>query len=299
MKKACIIAAILLVAGLAVSFGALAMVGFDFHKLGTVRFETNTYTADGAFDSIVIEETAGNVSFVLSEDGACRVVCYEPEKTSHTVEIEDGTLKIVSTRQKNWTGFLDLSFESAKTTVYLPADTYRTLTVRTRTGNVDVPEWMHLESAELTTDTGDVRCRASASGNLRIETHTGNIALEGLTADAIECAASTGDIRMQSVICAGDLSVKTSTGDVSFADTIAKRISGKTSTGDVRLDNSDAEEIVIHTSTGDVTGSLRTGKTFATHTSTGDVSVPQNAAGGKCEITTSTGDIDIRIVNGN
>ena len=298
MKKACIIATILLIAGLAVSFGALAMVGFDFHKFGTVQFETNTYTADGAFDSIAIDEITGDISFALSEDGACRVVCHEPEKTAHTVEVADGTLKITSTRQKDWTGFLDLSFETPTVTVYLPAKIYRTLSVQTRTGDLDVPEWMQLESAGITTDTGDVRCRASVSGTLTVATHTGDISLESMTADTIECTATTGDIRMQSVACAGNVSVKVSTGDVSFTDTTAKRISSKSSTGDVRLHNSDADEIVIHTSTGDISGTLRSGKTFTAHTATGDVNVPQSTAGGKCEITTSTGDIDIRITGG-
>jgi hypothetical protein len=298
MKKACIIAAILLVAGIALSIVALAIVGFDYRKLATVQFETNSYTAEGTFDSIVIEETTGNISFVLSEDGTFRVVCREPEKTAHTVEIADGTLKIVATKQKDWTGFLDLSFETPTVTVYLPADTYRSLTVQTRTGDLDIPEWMHLENIEIATDTGDVRCCASVSGKMKISTHTGNIALEDLTADTIECSTSTGDVKMQSVTCAGDVSVKVSTGDVSFANLIAKRILSESSTGDVRLDNSDAEEIVIHTSTGDVSGSLRSGKTFTAHTSTGDVSVPQNTDGGRCEITTSTGDISIRIVGG-
>ena len=53
--------------------------------------------------------------------------------------------------------------------------------------------------------------------------------------------------------------------------------------------------IPVKTSTGDVTGNLRTEKVFVTKTSTGDVRVPNTASGGKCTITTSTGDIRITV----
>ena len=58
---------------------------------------------------------------------------------------------------------------------------------------------------------------------------------------------------------------------------------------------SDAEAIFVQTDTGDVTGSLLTEKVFSTRTGTGRVSVPQSVTGGRCEISTDTGDIRIEI----
>ena len=52
---------------------------------------------------------------------------------------------------------------------------------------------------------------------------------------------------------------------------------------------------MVNTSTGDVNGTLLSEKIFITDTSTGRVSVPKTTSGGKCEITTSTGDINIGI----
>ena len=69
----------------------------------------------------------------------------------------------------------------------------------------------------------------------------------------------------------------------------------QTSTGDVSLDRCDAQSIKIETSTGDVRGNLKSEKIFFTHTSTGKVNVPKTTSGGTCEITTSTGDIEIDI----
>ena len=44
-----------------------------------------------------------------------------------------------------------------------------------------------------------------------------------------------------------------------------------------------------------VGGTLLSDKVFITDTTTGDVDVPKTTTGGKCEITTTTGDIEIDI----
>lgn len=72
----------------------------------------------------------------------------------------------------------------------------------------------------------------------------------------------------------------------------------KRSTGDVTFENCDAGELAVKTSTGDVTGLLRSGKVFLVETSTGSVDVPADEfRAGACRITTSTGDIKIRVGN--
>ena len=63
----------------------------------------------------------------------------------------------------------------------------------------------------------------------------------------------------------------------------------------VVLDGCDAAEIFVKTDTGDVTGTLLSEKVFVTTTDTGKVEVPRSVSGGRCEITTDTGDIRISI----
>ena len=66
-------------------------------------------------------------------------------------------------------------------------------------------------------------------------------------------------------------------------------------TGDIELEGIDAAEISIKTSTGDVEGWVLSEKVFIPKSSTGDIDVPKTVNGGRCEITTSTGDIEISI----
>jgi DUF4097 and DUF4098 domain-containing protein YvlB len=93
------------------------------------------------------------------------------------------------------------------------------------------------------------------------------------------------------------LSTSGSTGDTFLKNVIAnEKLYAKRSTGDIRLEKCDAGEILIETDTGDVKGSLLTEKVFIVETDTGSINVPKTTNGGRCEITTDTGDIKINIV---
>ena len=319
MKKAFIIIAIvLLVLGSAIFFAALAAARFDFKHFGTSELQAKTYPVSEEFRNIQIDENTAEIAFALSEDGTCSVVCRESEKTTRTVTVEEGTLKIAVEEKIGWKNWFNLSFEEESVTVYLPKDTYEALLIETHTGDVDIPENLHFNDIDITGSTCDVRCGASVSNELSIQLSTGDVTLSGISAGTIKCTVTTGDVRMQSVSCAGDVTLQCSTGRTTLDALTCNNLQSEGSTGrvqlkdvvvsgtieiergtgDVAFDNCDANEIRIKTSTGDVTGSLRTAKTFVTETSTGDVKVPESASGGRCEITTTTGDIVIQIADG-
>ena len=98
---------------------------------------------------------------------------------------------------------------------------------------------------------------------------------QGFTFQNIELSSETGDI----LLCA-------------FAENTIKI---KTDTGDVQFQNCDAAEILVTSDTGDITGNFLTDKIFTAVSDCGDVDIPNTATGGKCEITTDTGDIRIKI----
>ncbi len=63
-----------------------------------------------------------------------------------------------------------------------------------------------------------------------------------------------------------------------------------------RLDASaSACEIYIKAGTGDVSGILLSDKIYVVNTNTGKVNVPNSVNGGRCEITTTTGDVKITV----
>ncbi len=315
-KISLIVATILVVAGAGIFVAAMSQCNWDFTKLSTVKYETNAYTAQGDFDNISIDTATADILFVPSEDDSCKVVCYEQEKVKHSVKVENNTLVIKVKDERKWYEHFGIYVDSPKLTVYLPDEEYDALVVDESTGKVQIPEEFAFESIDITASTGAVSNYANASGDIKITTSTGKITVKGVSADNIELSVSTGKVEIEDVTVDGDVKIDVSTGrilmtdvrcenvistgstgDMSLKNVIAsEKMSIDRSTGDISLEGADAEDIIIETSTGKVRGTLLTEKEFITDTSTGDIDVPKDGDGGKCVITTSTGDIEISIV---
>ena len=310
-----IVAAALIVSGGLAFVGAMAAAEWDFSKLSANKYETNRYEIGEAFAAISVETDTADIAFVPAADGTCRVVCEEWENAKHTVSVQDGVLQVKVEDNRKWYEYIGFHFRSPKITVYLPEGEYGALSVKSDTGKVAIPEDFRFESIAVSERTGDVLCRASADGGIRITATTGRVRVEGVTADSLFVEVSTGDVAVKDVVCDGDVTVNVTTGDTDIVKTTCNNLysDGSTgdltledviaagsfslerSTGDVEFERCDAAALFVETDTGDVEGSLLSEKVFITETDTGHVRVPSSASGGRCEITTDTGDIRITV----
>lgn len=313
-----IIAASLVVLGCILFAGVMTTLKWDFMKLATVKYEANAYEISEAFDGISVNTDTADIVFVLSDDGNCRVECYEEANLKHSVTVEDGTLTVELIDERSvydFIGYVGLNFGSPKITVYLPKPEYTNLLINGDIGDVEISKDFSFNNVDISLSTGDVNCNASASEMIKIKTSTGDICVENTSAGSLDLTVSTGKVTVSDVSCKGDITVGVSTGDAEFNDIECKSVisSGDTgdislenviaaekfsierSTGDVRFKNSDANDIFVETDTGHVTGTLLTDKVFITQTDTGDVDIPKTVDGGRCEIITDTGDIKITI----
>ena len=312
-KKWMITAFVLLGAGVLICLISFAVLDFNLRNLSTVKYVTNTYDPGDDFKNIKIDADIENISFVLSDDGACQVVCREEEKNLHLVQIMDDTLTI--SRENKWQWNLGLSMDSPEITVYLPKDHYGELLVDGDTGSVSIPGDFLFDGIDVTLDTGDVSCKASASESISLKTDTGYIAVSELSAFGMVLKSDTGRMDISDVELTGDIRIIESTGravmeDVSCENLISDGDTGslemtnviasgefqlERDTGNIVFNGCDAGTIFVKTDTGSVTGTLRTDKVFITDTDTGSVDVPKTITGGRCEITTDTGDIRIKM----
>lgn len=295
-KKWLIIASALVVSGLAVMTGAIVAVGFDYSKLNTLEYETNTYEMNEDFDKISVDTNIADIKFVKSDDESCKVICFEAEKMRHTVSCKNETLTICGTDERKWYECIGISFDCPNITIYLPESEYSLLYINTNTGDIDIPESFAFNELEIETDTGSVECVADVSDTVKIESNTGDVSISFVESDCnIDVNTDTGSIKLTDINCT-NFNVESDTGDISFTNVVAKG-NGivKCDTGDIKLKSSDAVNISIETNTGDITGTLLSPKKFTAKSDTGDVDVPDTETGGKCEIITDTGDIRIDI----
>ncbi len=308
-----IAAASLVTIGAIIFAAAMTAYHWDFSRLSTDHFETNTYEINEEFSDIKLNTETADILFAVSDDNTGRVVCYEAEKMKHSVSVQDGTLTVSVVDDREWYERIGISFHSPKVTVYLPKTEYVSLVIKESTGDITLPKDFTFGSMDLSLSTGHVDSLASSLGLVRIETSTGDIHLQNLSAGELDLIVSTGHVDVQSVSCEGNVGVCVSTGDTRLTDiscnsinsdgstgnitlknvVTKEMISIERSTGDVRLEGCDAGELDIHTDTGSVTGSLLSSKVFIVHSDTGKIDVPETTSGGKCKITTDTGDIQI------
>lgn len=318
MRKTTIIwlitAASFVLVGCILFAGVMTTLKWDFTKLSTVSYETNTYEISEEFDAIAMNTDTADIVFVLSDDGKCTVECYEEENAKYFVAVQEGTLDIQVSDHKPWYDHIGINIRSPKITVYLPKTEYTSLFIHEDTGDVVIPKDFAFENVDIAASTGDIDFFASASELIRIKTSTGDICTEKLSAAFLDLSVTTGQVTVSGVTC-DEVTISVSTGKTYLTDIVCKSVisTGNTgdislnrviaaekfsihrSTGDIKFDASDAAEIFVETDTGDVTGSLLTDKLFIAQTDTGSVDVPETVTGGKCEITTNTGDIKLDI----
>ncbi len=291
-----IIASSLLFTGLIIFGTVMSLLNWDFTKLSTAKYQTTTHEVTEDFTNISINVDTSDIEFFYTTDSKITVTTTEYENSTHSIKVEDGTLKIEATDTRKWYEHITLfSFQSPKVSVYLPFGNYEKLSIISDTGDVKTPNDLNFSSIDIRSDTGDVTNYASAIDYIKIKTSTGDVKLEKISTNEITIIVSTGDVKAKDVACKTFTS-NGSTGDISLINLIAREnLTIFRSTGDVEFHKCDAENIEVKTDTGDVEGSFVSSKIFTTKTSTGDVDVPRTTSGGICKITTSTGDIEIDI----
>ena len=311
-----LVAAALVLIGCVLLGGAVTMLKGNLEEMSTSKYETNRYEINEGYKNIAIVADTADITFVPGQDLSTAVVCYEQNNATHSVSVKDDTLTIELVDARKWYEHIGIHWKKTKITVYIPQGEYGNLSISANTGDVEIPKDFQFSSIHVSVSTGDVICRASAVGAVTIAASTGDVDVEHITAASLALSVSTGKVTVSDVHSEGDVTIRVSTGKayltdvtcknlVSTGDTgdiclknlvAAQNLSIKRSTGDVRLEGCDAADIAIQTDTGDVTGTILTDKFFVVSTNTGRKEVPNGtSSGGKCEITTNTGDIRIGI----
>lgn len=308
-----IVAAALILTGAIIFAGVITMLNWDFSGLSTDKYQTNEYALSDAFRNIAIVTDTAEIDFVAAD--TCKIVCYDQENAAHAVSIDGGTLTIKLENHKKWYEHIGINFASPKITVYLPRGDYGDLHITASTGATEIPGDFTFQNIDIEKSTGRVTLFASAQESIKVKTSTGSIRLENSSAGQLDLTVKTGGVTVSGVACTGDVRVKTTTGKATLTDLSCKKLisNGGTgdidmknvvasesftitrSTGDVKFDNCDAAELTVTTSTGSVKGTLLSDKIFFTDTDTGSVRVPKTTTGGRCDITTSTGNIKIDV----
>lgn len=251
--------------------------------------EQHTYDISDSFSGIRVEIDAADLN-ILPTTGGARVIC----KGNFAVEVKVGVLQVVETNEpEDWLEkiFTKNDYEA---TIYLPEAEYETLVVYCDTGDVDIDD-VKAKATTVVVDTGDVELSGLTSDTITASGDTGKMKLSGIDCASLKAENDTGKIEITNAR-AEHMSIEADTGDIKLDSVIATgKLTISVNTGDVNFRDCDGGEVYITANTGDVKGSFLTDKIIFAESDTGKISIPKLTSGGKCEITTNTGDIIITV----
>ena len=244
---------------------------------------------------VVICESKKQPHTVAAENGTLRIRTTENKDWLENITLFSvGTPSITVCLPR--TEYAALTIAEHTGDVVLPADfRFENIDIKASTGDVSSSASAS-GLIRVNLSTGDIRMDHISAETLDLTVSTGRIEVESAACSGeVGIVVSTGKAVLTDTKC-GSLQSVGSTGSMTLRNVIAEdRISVERSTGDVKLENCDAAELSIRTTTGDVSGTLLSEKIFLTKTDTGDIEVPRTTSGGVCEITTDTGDIEITV----
>ena len=311
-----ITAVLLIVVGMLILCCVAAETKGDLGMLSNKKYETNRYTIEEEFKDVVVKTNTADVEIMPSEGEAAEIVCVEDSKEKHAVSVKDGALTVEVVDTRKWYDYIGIfGMKAPKITVCIPAGEYGNLTVKASTGDVRTGESLRFESVDIKISTGNIESLASCKGTMKLGTNTGDVKVKNISVAMLDILGGTGEISVKNVTCEGELSASVTTGATKITDaTCARFVSSantgdlmmknvvaagefliRRTTGDVRFEKCDAAEIAVTTGTGDVKGSLLSEKIFVTKSGTGKIKVPETTTGGKCKVTTTTGNIILTI----
>lgn len=308
-KKAVIAASIMIVAGIIIVISAFAVNGFRWPNVTVnlahmtsepVNYIKKTVDIKDKFSSIEVKSASDvDVAVKKASGDTSYVEYYDCENLTHHVDVSDGVLRITADDSRNVAFNVSIGLYTGawpSVTVYLAGTEYDDLKIMTSSGDIDMEYYLLVGNIDIEASSGDVTVNGSNSDSLTIATRSGNIKIDSASSKDTRISANSGDVSLGDVVT-DNVDLKTSSGNITSGSIKAKRINGRASSGDVMIRDCDASEINIMTNSGDVSIGIGSEMKYeyTTKTSSGDVNVPDlvKGADGKCNIETSSGDIDV------
>ena len=301
MMKGCWIAGAIIVTLGIIVFAIGAGLSAD-----SLEYQTSDKSFSGGIQSISIDCTSEDVYIRPSTDSNFHVFCSGPVRTEFTIEVIEGTLTVKTQKEVlDYFTIFDFGNES-KITVQVPvtnaAVPFEFLVVDTASGDIQVAEQLLFRRCDLTTGSGDISFRADVQGKMKLETTSGDIFAEDSSqAPVYECilSSTSGSVVLKGQNAAA-LIVETVSGDILLQNCDFDVLTANAVSGDLELENIDTDECYLATTSGDISAGLCKAMDYHCSSTSGDIETPPAVTGGGlCQITTTSGDIEVWIATRN
>lgn len=318
VKVALIVAAVLIVAGIAIGVVPAVILKGDWNGLN-FNNQFVEKTADFSGVRYIETETASyDVKFEASPDNELHVRWVDGKSFCFKVEQTGRSLKIEYVQNKTrWFESITLSI-GVNTDVVVQVPTGKTeIAASTKSGSVALDDLTLAGELTVASSSGRIKINnVSLPGSLSTSSQSGDVELSGVSGENVNASTNSGRISLNGVDAKAGIKVDSSSGRTEITDSSCVSVDAESSSGEIELkrvsvsggvalestsgrivmDALDCAELDIGTSSGEVKGTLvGSGWDFDTRTSSGSVRVPEDSGTKKARIETSSGGIRIEV----
>ncbi len=293
---------------------AIALIVIGGILLGTAFFYggTGMFLKDGVNTKyVIIADTVRNIKIdVSSEDvkivptnkSQCRILYPDDESVKYEADLDGDTVTITAEKEDDILNFFAGAVYD-HVTIELPIYDGYNIEVNTASGKIDVSLTSENGSIKFSSSSGEIEFFGAAK-DISVKTESGDIEFHGAKAASgnIKIESSSGEVDVENVEC-DMLSVITKSGDADVSgikSMHAGQLSSfavyiETQSGEVSIEDVFAPATSIITGSGDVEGEIRDEYIFQVNSRSGRIRVPQSSLNAKylLKIETGSGDIEI------
>lgn len=310
-KLILIIAGGVSLSGLLIALLALGLVGFNLSSLSTQKpLNEKSYSFNQSeVSSISIEDVSTNIMITGTDTNQIKIDSLENDSDFYSIQTStDGQLQIQHRFKLNWYEQIGFNFPTPKRELKLtvPKTLSGALSISNVSGDIQVIDVANLTTVNLSSASGNISCNnVSASQPITVSNISGAISLDHTnTTKNIKLAETSGSIAAQSVKIGGDLNVTSVSGSTNFVDTqIAGTGTLESTSGNITLNPFSCSGLDISTVSGNVLGRLSgdiNQYTIQTSSISGKIYAPPSGSGSsQLNVTTTSGDIDLKFLTTN
>lgn len=227
-------------------------------------------------------------------DESCHVVYYNSDSVTHTVQVEDGVLKITCVDERAFGS--DLGFgDDPYITVSLPEKQYGEIKIVSDSGTIQSNAALTCDRLELIQNKGDIYLTNASCGEVNLSTVSGDVTIATLSADIVEAQGTSSEFSVMNVD-ADDIKLSAGSGRLEAYNIEASESAAfVTDKGDIFVQGCSGRKLTFDTDKGDVDVSLMSEMEIDANSVSGEVTLPEQAeaAEGRCTVRTNSGDIEV------
>lgn len=311
-KIALLIAGILLVAGGVCWSLALVLIRGDWQRLSLYSFDTNeqqrTYTVPAEeVTSLRIDTKDHTVRILVEDTDQIQINYVERQNETYQLNVDDqGYLTVLQQTDRNWiqNWFPFPGWDSAAPDLVLtlPASLAGGAEIHTTSGNLYMEALSLSGPLQVETTSGDVKLtRIHIDDTFAFSSTSGDLQVDQCEMGKNEnhLKTTSGDMALIDCQIHGNLQSTTSSGEASFLHvSITGDLSIRSTSGDLQVEAVSAQNFSFNTSSGDIAGVLWGDETMYSvqgSTTSGDVYLPTGNSQGVLSLVAKTTSGDIHL----